>query len=350
MPHLPPSPILSFLALLLALSSLAVTPALAATKPKNAILLSDVQSLTLRSGAQTTHRRVPAAPQLKCVSSPPVCALHDVGLMRCTNQGSGYGEQDIQWSCAADLPPSLKLGATDVVCEGYARADDEYMLKGSCGVEYRLVLTEEGERRYPHLSKTGGGGWSSKPNSQKPAAGPQGEGLDWSGVIFFIIFVAVLVWIVYSACVSANNNSNGATMRRPRNGGGGGGNGGGGWGPGGGGGGFGGWGSDDPPPPYPGSKPNSSSSSSQQGWRPGFFSGAATGAAAGYMAGNRAANRTQREQQRRDYGSSGYGGGGGSSSWFSGGSPSSSSSSHNDNDSSSSTRYESTGFGGTSRR
>ncbi|KAF3022406.1 hypothetical protein E8E14_004945 [Neopestalotiopsis sp. 37M] len=316
----------SYLAIL---SLLAATPALAATKPKNAILLSEVQSLTLRGGAKTAHRRVAAAPQLKCVSHPSLCKLHDVDLMRCTNQGSGYSDEDIQWSCTANLPPTLKLGSTDVICEGYASSDDEYVLKGSCGVEYRLVLTDEGEKRHPNLGSSSGGWGSGKSKSSKA----DGEGLDWSGFLFMCCFVGVLLWMIYSGCTNARQARNHTTTRRPRNGGGGGG--GGGWGPGGGGGGFGGgdWGDDDPPPPY---KPSSSSSSSRAGWQPGFFSGAATGAAAGYYAGSRA-NRQQQQQQNAG------------SSWF-GSSGSPSSSSNNDSSSSSSARYESTGFGSTSRR
>ncbi|KAK8114862.1 hypothetical protein PG999_006931 [Apiospora kogelbergensis] len=270
---------------LLLLSS--ATPASAATKPKNAILLSQVQTLTLRGGgAQTTHRRVSAMPQLSCVSSPKVCSLHEVDVMRCENKGAGYSDEDIQWSCTASLPPTLKLGGTEVMCEGYSGPDDDYVLKGSCGVQYRLVLTAEGERR---------------------------------------------------ACVNANGNQ--AVQRRPRGGGGGGG----GWGPG-----FGGGNggaprfddNDDPPPPY--SSKTRSSSQQQQGWRPGFWTGAASGAAAGYFAGNRGSR--QQQPPPSNYGS-GWGAGSsrGSGGWGAGPSHSSSSSSSSD-------RHESTGFGGTSRR
>lgn len=41
-------------------------------KPKDAILLSQVKSLTFSSHRQTTHRRVPSIPQLKVrLPSPP---------------------------------------------------------------------------------------------------------------------------------------------------------------------------------------------------------------------------------------------------------------------------------------
>ncbi|KAH0547857.1 hypothetical protein GP486_008402, partial [Trichoglossum hirsutum] len=56
--------------------------------------------------------------------------------------------QSIQWTCTASLPPEFKLGSTDVICEGYKSREDPYILKGSCGVEYRLILTDKGEEKY----------------------------------------------------------------------------------------------------------------------------------------------------------------------------------------------------------
>lgn len=285
----------------------------AAARHKNAILLSEVQTLTLKgNGAKTASRRVSAVPQLKCVSSKAICDLFNIDVMRCTNQGSSYGGEDVEWSCTATLPEELKLGSTEVICEGYASRDDPNVLKGSCGVEYRMALTKAGERRYPNIDNPSGAWFGD------------GEGgTDLSAWAFTIIFVAVLGVIVYSACYS-NNDNDPTRPRRRRGPGGGGGGGGGGWNPG-----FGGPG-DEPPPPYPGTKPYSTQQQ-QQGWSPGFWSGLAGGAAAGYMAGGR--NRDSGRHQRD------AGGG-----WGAGPSRSSGSSS------SSSAQRESTGFGSTSRR
>lgn len=320
-----PSPILPALfALLLHI------PTSLAAKPKNAILLSDVQSLTLRSGAQTSHRRVSAVPQLKCISSPQICRLYEIDTMRCTNQGPGYDSEDVQWSCKASLPPELKLGSTDVICEGYSSSDDPYVLKGSCGVEYRLLLTAEGETKWPNMMH--GGGSTSSP--WKPS-----QETDWSAWLFGLVFVAVCVWILWSACVAQNDNRRRPAQRRPANNGG--------WfGPGFGGGGGGGGGGrrpprDDPPPPYPGAK--TEPQQQEQGWRPGFWSGLATGAAGGYVAGAR--NNRQRDDRsglghERAYGEDAWGAG-----------PSRPSRPSGSNSGSASTeRYEGTGFGGTSRR
>ncbi|EQK99727.1 hypothetical protein OCS_04557 [Ophiocordyceps sinensis CO18] len=293
-----------------------------ATHPKNAILLSEVQSLTLRGhGAMTANRRVSAIPQLRCISSKDVCKLFDVDVMRCTNQGSSYGGEDIEWSCSASLPEELRLGSTDVVCEGYSSPDDPFVLKGSCGVEYRLILTAKGESRYPDA---------------RPDDGFFGHGsrnTDFSAWLFAIIFVAILGWILYSACFGAADQRRQPEAGGGRRGGGGGGGGGGGWNPG--------WGPGHdpppsyPPPPYPGTKPSSTSTQSQ-GWTPGFWSGLAGGAAAGYMAGG----RNQRNDHGRQPDSSHWGAGPSNSASYS---PSPASGG-------SSSRHESTGFGSTRRR
>lgn len=297
--------------LVVCLAGLAAVPsAAAAAKPKNAILLSKVQSLTLRDGKMTTHRRVPAVPQLKCTASPQrICDLYTIDTMRCTNQGTGYDDEDIQWSCTASVPPELKLGGTEVVCEGYSSSDDPYVLKGSCAVEYRLMLTDYGEEKYPDLAK--GDGLFNGIGSNKSA---------W---LFWAIFIGIAAWIIWGA--SRGNNQNQPGWR---------GNGGGFWG-GGGGGGPGFDPNNDPPPPYPGTKP----SDQQQQWRPGFFSGLAGGAAAGYVAGSRNANfqRGYYDRENRNYGTGG-------SSWGSSGSPGPSTRPV------SSARNPSTGFGSTSRR
>lgn len=133
-----------FITALLSVGSFARTK-----KDTSAVLLSKVRSLTLRDGHETSHRRVPALPQLNCVGGNAQ-GLYNVEEMRCKNSGSQYDAEDVQWTCQASLPPEFKLGSTEVICEGYDSPDDPYILKGSCGVEYRLVLTDIGEAKYGH--------------------------------------------------------------------------------------------------------------------------------------------------------------------------------------------------------
>lgn len=250
--------------------------------------------------------------------------------MRCENMGSSYGDGDVEWSCSASLPEELRLGSTDVICEGYESADDPFVLKGSCGVEYRVVLTDKGEQRYPDLASVG----------RREAQA--GEGGSWYPFLFFIGVVAIMFLFSYLNGTGANQNA-----QRPRRAGGNGG-GGNGWG-GGGGGGGGGWDpdfggfqdDDDPPPPYPGGRKSRSGSqrqtrAAQEGWRPGFWSGLAAGGAAGYAASRAGGRSSQQDRQDNRGGFFGRRGG-----------PSSSSSS---GAGASGTSYESTGFGSTSRR
>lgn len=245
--------------------------------------------------------------------------------MRCKNAGADYDENNIQWTCTAPLPEEFKLGSTDVICEGYDSPDDPYILKGSCGVEYRLMLTEKGEKKFGKSR----GGWGDDDDYRRD--GPKSFGEKVAAALFWMAFIAVGLWIAYSAWMGRGQG--GAGMgggNRP------------GWG--GGGGGWGGAGNDpydDPPPPYYDNRPGYKQgygSTQQQGWRPGFWSGAAAGAAAGYGAGRMGGRGNQTSNSSR------WGDGGG---WDNGGEGSSRSSSGS---SFSSTRHESTGFGSTSRR
>lgn len=247
---------------------------------KDAILLSNVQTLTLRANRLTTSRRLPPVPQLTCTGpSKYICESYTIETMRCTNAGFDYDEEDVQWTCTAPLPPEFKLGSTDVVCEGYRNADDKWVLKGSCGVEFRLLLTELGEERFGNVVSED---WSSSNLS-----GWRGVSVALGNFIFFGFFIAVffmILWPMLMNCLGLNRNRRGP-----------GGNTGGFWGGGGGGGPGGpGGGYPGPPPPYseyPGySNMDSSSSFSSSGWRPGFWTGALGGAATGYQFGR---NQTQ---------------------------------------------------------
>lgn len=110
------------------------------------VFLRNVQSLTLKKGLKTSHRRVAAVPQLNCIggsgkphyevdvsfqsSSFPagIPISNQFQVMRCTNSGSGYDTDDVEWTCKAALPPEFKLGSTDVICEGYSNSDDPFIL------------------------------------------------------------------------------------------------------------------------------------------------------------------------------------------------------------------------------
>ncbi|KAK7520932.1 uncharacterized protein IWZ02DRAFT_273293 [Phyllosticta citriasiana] len=304
----------------------------AARNPANSVLLSNVKSLTLRKGLKTTSRRVSPIPQLKCIGGDAK-GLYEVDVMRCKNSGADYDDENIQWTCTASLPEEFRLGSTDVICEGYNSPDDPYILKGSCGVEYRLTLTEKGLAKY---GKERGGWWGG--DGDWDVDTPWGKDPTSTVVagLFWLLFLGVLFYMIFKGCIVGRGNP-----REPRT-----------WtGPrfDGGGGGGGGWGGgpppyDDPPPPYyaPGYNRRKSYGTGGEGWRPGFWSGALGGAAAGYFAG-RQGNRNNNTTMFGGSGSRWNDAGVGPSGTYRS-VPSSSSSSP------SSTRHESTGFGSTRRR
>lgn len=150
-----------------------------ASKRTEGVLLSQVKTLTLRDGARTSHRRVSAMPQLSCIGGSAK-GLYTVDTMRCKNAGAEYDAEDIQWTCQASLPPEFKLGSTEVMCEGYESPDDPYVLKGSCGVEYRLVLTDLGVEKYGKSAPS----WSR--------GGTQSDG-ELAGPIATFIFWAIFI-------------------------------------------------------------------------------------------------------------------------------------------------------------
>lgn len=108
---------------------------------KNAVLLSDVQVLTLYQNRITTGRRGAPVSQLVCTGGNAQWeAEKEIDIVQCYNQGSDGRE--IQWKCETQFKSSgLRFGKIQVGCEGYESSDDEYILVGSCGLEYELIRT-----------------------------------------------------------------------------------------------------------------------------------------------------------------------------------------------------------------
>ncbi|KAF9042649.1 DUF1183-domain-containing protein [Hymenopellis radicata] len=215
------------------------------------VKLASISSLTFYNGADTKARRTDPVPQLTCVGKP--CKYYQPDVIRCKNDG-GSGI-DVDWKCETDLPDSLRLGRVEVSCEGWSRPGDPEVLKGSCGLEYRLVEIPGAVRGKDRPVKSG-------------------QSLDVVSVIFGILFFLVLGIILYSFIASClwSSGVTGTSQRGPRDppenrpgsssG----------WFPGG-------YGDDRrgpraPPPPYSKSPPRTEQ---ETGWQPGFWTGAALG-------------------------------------------------------------------------
>ncbi|XP_070382097.1 store-operated calcium entry-associated regulatory factor-like isoform X2 [Dermacentor albipictus] len=102
------------------------------------VRLKDVQVLTLRQGQYTTGRRSHPVPQLNCRGGSAGCQ-DQPSVVQCYNRGSDG--RDAQWECKAEMKKSQKFGLIQVTCEGYDYPQDEYILVGSCGLEYYLERT-----------------------------------------------------------------------------------------------------------------------------------------------------------------------------------------------------------------
>jgi hypothetical protein len=104
--------------------------------------------------------------------------------MRCTNIGTSAGGEgeDIRWFCSTVVPKGFKLGDTTVSCEGYRDKEESYVLEGSCGVVYSLLLTSAGEIGYRKGVRSG-----SHPPAQNVF--PWATWLrDDVGIFLFILF------------------------------------------------------------------------------------------------------------------------------------------------------------------
>ncbi|PIC45996.1 hypothetical protein B9Z55_005831 [Caenorhabditis nigoni] len=246
------------------------------------VLLRDVSAITLHKGKMTTGRRVAPTLQLKCVGGSAK-GQFSPKVVQCANQG--FDGSDVQWRCDADLPHNMEFGSLSVSCEGYDYADDPYILKGSCGLEYELEYN----------SGSGGNRSVSRKSEDR-----------WDQFATFVV-VAFIAYIIYAMWTNRNQNPENAGYRSGGSGGPGG--------PGsGGGGGPGGYPSAPPPyddnygkpPPYgfrgdnqsgggcQGSSSGGSSGSGRNGeGGGGFWTGASLGAIGGYLANSWLNNNNQ---------------------------------------------------------
>jgi len=257
-----------------------------------------------------------------------------------------------------------RFGNIAVSCEGYDYPDDPYILAGSCGLEYTLDLTKEGQAQgQPNSQSQRDTYYGSQTKSHHKS-----DSWDFTDILMLLI-VCLFIYAIYKTCFAARGPQE--VPHGPA----------GGFGPGGGGGPGGNDAPppyDDPPPPYgwrptdnkppqsssgpTGSSYRSASSGSANAGRadgsssgPGFWTGLGAGGLLGYLAGgntNRAGSAYGYDQRSRGgmwgtggggsswWNSNGGGGSGGSSGFGSGPSTSSGSSG---------TRTAS-GFGGTKRR
>jgi len=111
------------------------------------VRVEDINTLTLKHGHYTAGRRTSPVPQTKCIGGSAK-GRYTPSVIQCYNRGSDGFET--QWECKADLDNAYRFGHTTVVCEGFDHPNDPYVLAGSCGVEYTLEFTKEGQQQEHH--------------------------------------------------------------------------------------------------------------------------------------------------------------------------------------------------------
>ncbi|KZT21990.1 DUF1183-domain-containing protein [Neolentinus lepideus HHB14362 ss-1] len=245
------------------------------------VALATIPALTFYKDELTAARRSAPVQQLTCLGK--ACHLYTPDVVRCTNLG-GSGT-DVDWKCEADLPESLRFGRVQVSCEGWEGPGDAYVLKGSCGLEYRLVEVPGALRTDKHAIRqlsTRLTRWWNDANV--------------GNIIFMILWTAILLFILYhllKSCLgdrSARNTRPGSTGNffypsRPNN-----------RGPGGP------HHPHDPPPPYSKTPPQPPAGDAHsRGWSDSghFWTGAVLGGLATEMY-NRARNSNANNRAQRD--------------------------------------------------
>ncbi|KAH9933645.1 uncharacterized protein BXZ73DRAFT_46289 [Epithele typhae] len=271
------------------------------------VALSSIPALTFYRDSDTLARRASPVPQLTCIGK--ACDLYQPEAVRCTNLG-GSGT-DVDWKCEADLPEALRFGRVEVSCEGWDGPGDSYVLKGSCGLQYRLV----------HVPGALRGSGADDPAFRSRLSRYFSN--DPSGAIFMVIWVILAALLLYgflNACLNDPDRTRRTSPSTRRAGGGGGGPSGG-WFAGPGGGGGRGAPYNDPrapPPPYSKDPPDSTHSQAQAGWRPGFWTGAALGGLGATLLNQNRQAQPARMYDWEERERPGYGAPVGRSTWFGG--------------------------------
>lgn len=109
---------------------------LALTKGEQRILLTDVETLTLRAGEMTTGRRMAPIPQLRLESAARRCQAFSPRVVQCSNRGTDG--LTTQWECKGDLDSGCYFSQINISCEGYEYPEDKNILAGSCGLIFAL--------------------------------------------------------------------------------------------------------------------------------------------------------------------------------------------------------------------
>lgn len=129
--------------------------------------------------------------QLKCVGSRDLCSeRYKPTTVQCHNTGSDG--VDVQWRCEAELDSDVAFDNVQVSCEGYYAPEDEYILKGSCGLEYSLKYTNA------YKDKQRSANTSPNPYVRPTTTVPVDDDSDGSAAFkFFLLCCAAILFFAW---------------------------------------------------------------------------------------------------------------------------------------------------------
>lgn len=62
-------------------------------------------------------------------------------MVECENTGFNHDKNKFDWKCHAEISDRVRFNHVEVICEGYDYPEDDYILLGSCGLEFTLDYT-----------------------------------------------------------------------------------------------------------------------------------------------------------------------------------------------------------------
>merc|ERR1712000_330712 len=104
-----------------------------------------------------------------------------------------------QWRCEADLDEGVKLGRISVTCEGYESPNDDYILKGSCGLEYELKKTRHFREDRSYNNRKG---YYNEDKFDKK------QQSSWVSSLIQLCIVLCVARCVYQACCGRSQRNN----------------------------------------------------------------------------------------------------------------------------------------------
>lgn len=63
-------------------------------------------------------------------------------MVECENAGFDRDKNRFNWKCHAEISDRVRFSHVEVICEGYDYPEDDYILLGSCGLEFTLDYTD----------------------------------------------------------------------------------------------------------------------------------------------------------------------------------------------------------------